>query len=373
MDDRQSRVIQTPPQVKLSGAVEGKKPSGVPSASGPKLMETVRAKMRLLHLSKRTEEAYVGWILDFLRFSRDQAAHWVHPAELGDPDIEAFLTYLAVDRRVAASTQNQALSALLFLYQKVLDRPFRVDAVRAKRSQRLPTVLTPGEVRAVFQQLPPSPVSLVCRLMYGAGLRLMEACRLRVKDIDFARKQIVVREGKGSKDRYVPLPDSVTVELRDQLEKVERLHRQDLEEGAGWVWLPYALSVKFPEAGRQLKWQYLFPGRETSRDSHPREAQQNLVADLGVAKADREQIRRHHIHETTVQQAFARAVKASGVSKRATCHTLRHSFATHLLEAGKDIRTIQELLGHADVKTTMIYTHVSTVGACGVRSPLDSL
>jgi integron integrase len=336
-------------------------------------MEMVRGKMRMLHLSKRTEEAYVGWILDFLRFSKHEAGHWVHPAELRDPDIEAYLTYLAVDRRVAANTQNQALSALLFLYQKVLDRPFKVDAVRAKRSQRLPTVLTPDEIRAVFQQLPQSPVSLVCRLMYGAGLRLMEACRLRVKDIDFTRKQIVVREGKGSKDRYVPLPDSLIGELRRQLEKVEQLHRQDLEEGAGWVWLPYALSVKFPEAGRQLKWQYLFPARETSRDSHPREAKQIAAPDLAVAQADRDQIRRHHLHETTVQQVFARAVKASGIPKRATCHTLRHSFATHLLEAGNDIRTIQELLGHADVKTTMIYTHVSTVGACGVRSPLDSI
>ena len=342
-------------------------------AAKPKLIDIVRGKLRMLHYAKRTEEAYVGWILDFIHFSRDQAGQWVHPITLGDHDIESYLTHLAVDRRVAGNTQNQALSALLFLYTKVLDRPFRVDAVRAKRAQRLPVVLSVAEIREIFKHLPDGQVSLICRLMYGSGLRLMEACRLRVKDIDFGRKQIVVREGKGDKDRYVPLPESLEDALREQLQIAQRLHHRDLEDGAGWVWLPYALSVKFPQAGRQLQWQYLFPARETSRDTHPREAKNSNAADLAVSQADREQIRRHHVHETTVQQAFARAVRASGITKRATCHTLRHSFATHLLEAGKDIRTIQELLGHADVKTTMIYTHVSTVGACGVKSPLDAL
>lgn len=336
------------------------------SVGNPKLEDQVRNLMRVRHMSKRTEEAYVQWILRYVRFLKDRTGDWVHPAEAGSEEVNAFLTMLAVERNVAASTQNQALSAIVFLYSQVLKSEVRLEAVRAQRPVRLPVVLSRDEVRALIQQVPPGPLRTMAGLMYGSGLRVMEACRLRVKDVDFARQQIAVRDGKGEKDRVVPLPRTLVESLRHQVDEVTRLHEADLAAGAGWVWLPYAFSVKDVTAGRSLLWQYLFPAPQLSRDRREKEEDGELV-DQGW------QIRRHHLHETTVQKAVAAAARRAGIAKRVTCHVLRHSFATHLLEEGKDIRTIQELLGHADVSTTMIYTHVSALGATGTGSPLDRL
>jgi integron integrase len=318
----------------------------------PRLLDQVRAKLRLLHYAIRTEEAYVDWIRRFILFH-----HKRHPREMGAAEVEAFLTHLAVDGKVAASTQNQALAALLFLYQKVLEIELsRLDAVRARRPKRLPVVLSTDEVRAVLDGMTGTP-RLMAELMYGSGLRLLETCRLRAKDIDFARGQIVVREGKGDKDRVVPLPKRVEDSLRAQIERVEEVHRADVRAGHGRVWLPTALREKYPQADRDLGWQYLFPSTRLSID--PRDATPEW--------------RRHHVHENVPQKAMRKAVLAAGITKPASCHSLRHSFATHLLEAGADIRTVQELLGHQDVSTTMVYTHVLQRGACGVVSPLDRL
>ena len=341
-----------------------------------KLLERVRNKSRVLHYSKRTEEAYCRWIHRFLVFHRNRNhGQWIHPDDMTSNDVEEFLTVIAVENKVAASTQNQALSAILFLFNKVLSRDVAIDAVRAKTPERLPVVLSREEIGNLFAVLEQPTYRLIAGLMYGAGLRLMECCRLRVKDIDFDRKQIVIREGKGNKDRMVPLPRRTEIALEKQISKVIRIHEQDLSDGAGWVWLPTAMAEKDNSAGRKTGWQFLFPASKLSVDPRPREARESEVDGYGkrAGSGDRKQIRRHHIHENTVQRWISKAIQKAGITKRASCHSLRHSFATHLLESGSDIRTIQELLGHADVSTTMIYTHVSTVGATGVLSPLDGL
>lgn len=313
------------------------------------LLDRVREAIRTRHYSIRTEESYIRWIREYILFSGKR-----HPAELGAEEVAAFVSHLAVKRHVAASTQNQALSALLFLYREVLDQPIEwVDDVeRAKKPKRLPVVFTTDEVKAVLGRLR-AEMWLMASLLYGSGLRLMECVRLRVKDVDFAQLQIVVREGKGEKDRVTMLPSPLVEPLRRQLERARALHEADIREGFGRVYLPYALARKYPHAEREWSWQYVFPASKRSID--PRNG--------------REQ--RHHIAETALQKAVRAAIRAAGIPKPGSCHTLRHSFATHLLEAGYDIRTIQELLGHADISTTMIYTHVLNKGGRGVRSPLE--
>jgi len=314
-----------------------------------RLLEQVREAVRTRHYSLRTEEAYIRWAREYILFFDKR-----HPAEMGAKEVSAFLSHLAVERNVAASTQNQALSALLFLYREVLALPIGwVDDVeRAKRPKRLPVVFTREEVRAVLSHLR-AEMWLMASLLYGSGLRLMECVRLRVKDVDFAQLQIVVREGKGDKDRITVLPASLVQPLEKQLERAKALHEMDVSEGFGRVHLPYALARKYPNADWEWGWQYVFPARQRSLDP----------------RMGREQ--RHHVAETALQKAVRSAVRSAGIAKPGSCHTLRHSFATHLLEAGYDIRTIQELLGHADVATTMIYTHVLNRGGKGVKSPLE--
>ncbi len=319
--------------------------------SKPKLLQALRLNLRLRHFSPRTEEAYVGWVRRFVRF------HGLRPpAELGREEVLQFLADLRIERHVSASTQAQAQAALSFLFSEVLERPL-VDMgsiPRPKAPVRLPVVLTPGEVRSVLAHLR-GVSALVAALLYGSGLRLLECLTLRVKDLDLERGEIRLRRGKGAKDRVTVLAQSVRQPLHLHLERVRERHRRDLAEGAGWVELPDGLERKYPRAGCSWPWQWVFPARRRHRH------------------AASGQLRRHHYHETAVQRAMAEAVRASGIGKRATCHTLRHSFATHLLEAGYDIRTVQELLGHRDVSTTMIYTHVLNRGGLGVRSPADLL
>lgn len=313
------------------------------------LGERVRRAIEVRHYSPATARSYLGWIRQFLQYHRVS-----DPARLGEREIARFLSHLATHRHVSASTQNQALSALLFLYRNVLERDLPwIDAiVRAKRPQRLPVVLTRGEVEAVLSGLT-GPRHLVASLLYGAGLRLMEALRLRVKDIDFARREILVRDGKGRKDRVTLLPQAVQGDLQVHIAKVRRLHERDLRAGRGSVQLPYALERKYPRAPWEWGWQWVFPASRPYRDR------------------ETGRTRRHHLHESVIQRSMTEAVRRANIGKPASCHTLRHSFATHLLEAGYDIRTIQELLGHSDVSTTMIYTHVLNRGGHGVRSPLD--
>ena len=314
-----------------------------------RLLDQMRNVMRLKHMSLRTEEAYVSWVRRFILFHDKR-----HPAEMGADEIRAFLTHLAVQRNVAASTQNGALNGLLFLYRHVLRQPFPdLEGIeRAKRPQRIPTVFTAEEVQAILGQLSGTP-HLMAGLLYGAGLRLMECVRLRVKDVDFAYQQITVRNGKGAQDRVTMLPQSLQQPLQRHLAKVKLLHEDDLQDGYGDVYLPYAFERKAPGAGKSWLWQYVFPASKRSID--PRS---------GVE-------RRHHISETLLQRAIKNAIRQADIRKRGSCHTLRHSFATHLLENGYDIRTVQELLGHKDVSTTMVYTHVLQRGGKGVRSPLD--
>jgi len=317
----------------------------------PKLLDQVRDKLRVKHYSIRTEQSYVDWINRYILFHGKR-----HPKDLGARDLEAFLTHLAVAGKVAAATQNQAKSALLFLYREVLEiaLPWLDNVTQAKAPKRLPVVLTVKEVQAVMAGMSGTH-ALIARLLYGSGMRLMEAVRLRVKDVEFSRREILIREGKGFKDRVKMLPDAVIEPLLRHLEKVKMLHEEDLALGHGEVYLPYALDKKYPNAGREWGWQYVFPSRNLSVD--PRSGKQ----------------RRHHVDEKGVQRAMKQAVQDAGLVKSATPHTLRHSFATHLLQAGYDIRTVQELLGHSDVSTTMIYTHVLNKGGRGVMSPLDKL
>jgi len=326
-------------------------PVGVRRGEGPKLLDLVRDTLRRRHYSYRTEQSYVDWIRRFVFFHGRR-----HPREMGADEVTAFLTHLARERNVSASTQNQALSALLFLYKEVLgiELPWMTAIERAKRPVHVPVVLTRDEVRALLAQLQ-GPKWMMASLCYGAGLRLRECLNLRVKDIDFGYRQITVRNGKGGKDRVTMLPGALVEPLRDHLARVHRLHERDLAEGYGEASLPDALARKYPRAGYEWGWQFAFPSRHRSVD--PRS---------GV-------IRRHHLFENVLPRALAAAARSAGIVKPVRCHTLRHSFATHLLASGHDIRTVQELLGHSDVSTTMIYTHVLNKGGRGVSSPLDRL
>jgi integron integrase len=313
------------------------------------LLNQLRYAIRAKHYSIRTEQAYVNWVHRFIRFHRKK-----HPLNMGEPEISAYLNYLAVNRKVSASTQNQALSAILFLYNQVLKKDIDQldDVIRAKRSQKLPVVFNRLEIKNLLMQLD-GVKWLMATLLYGAGLRLMECVRLRVKDIDFHYKQITIRDGKGQKDRVTVLPEKISLHLQQHLEKVKFLHTKDCKAGYGEVYLPFALARKFPNANREFGWQYVFPAKKPTKD--PRTGK----------------IYRHHVDPSILQKAIKQAIRDVGIIKPGSCHTLRHSFATHLLENGYDIRTVQELLGHKDVRTTMIYTHVLQKGGKGVKSPLD--
>lgn len=320
-------------------------------AEAPRLIEQMRRAIRVRHYSLRTEEAYLAWINRFFAFTRR------HPRELEAEEINRFLTHLAVARRVAASTQRQALSAILFLYREVLkvDPPWIEDVVRARQPKRLPTVLSREEVRAILAQLQDT-TQLIVMLLYGTGMRILECLRLRVQDVDFDLGTITIRNGKGRKDRTTVLPTACRSRLRDHLSRVRELHDEDVAEGYGTVFLPTALDRKYPGAAAEWRWQYVFPAG--SRGTDPRTGE----------------VRRHHLHESVVRKSIYRARRATGTPKKVSCHTFRHSFATHLLMSGYDIRTIQDLLGHKDVKTTMIYTHVLNMsGGKGIVSPIDSI
>ncbi|MFA7388672.1 MAG: integron integrase [Thiohalobacteraceae bacterium] len=319
------------------------------NSGGLKLLDQLRRAIRLRHYSLRTEQAYVYWCRFYIRYHRLR-----HPGEMGETEVAQFLSHLALERHVAPSTQNQALNALCFLYRHVLDKPLQRlgEVARAKRPQRIPVVFTHDEVTRIFAQMRGIPW-LAANLLYGSGLRLMECLRLRIKDVDLERREIRVRDGKGKKDRVTVLPARLIPHLRKNIERARRYHQLDLAEGLGEVEMPYALARKYPNAAREFAWQYLFPSYKRSID--PRNKREG----------------RHHVSADQVQRAVYAAIRSAGIAKAGSCHTFRHSFATHLIEHGYDIRTVQELLGHSDVKTTMIYTHVLNRGGKGVVSPLD--
>lgn len=325
--------------------------TGPGEGRAPRLLDQLRERLQMHHYSLRTEDAYVDWVRRFILFHGRR-----HPRDMGAPEVQAFLSHLAVERRVSPSTQNQAKSSLLFLYRHLLevDLPWLSEVVQAKRQPRLPVVLTPGEVRILLDQMS-GDMALVAQVLYGTGMRLMEGLRLRVKDLEFERREVTVREGKGGRDRVTMLPDRLAAPLRAHLERVRALHERDLSEGFGEVWLPDALARKASQAARAWGWQWVFPSGQRSVD--PR---------TGA-------VRRHHLQPESVQKAVRLAGRTGELAKPVTPHVLRHSFATHLLASGHDIRTVQELLGHKDVATTMIYTHVLNRGGRGVASPLDGL
>jgi integron integrase len=315
----------------------------------PKLLDQVHQTLRAKHYAYRTEQTYVDWIKRFIFFHNKR-----HPKDMGADEIQAYISYLADERQVAASTQNQALSAIVFLYKHVLQKEviLPTEILRPGRPQRLPTVLSHQEAMTVIQKMSATP-KLITLLLYGSGLRVSECLRLRIKDLDFANHQIIVRDGKGEKDRATVLPDALTPELKSQVEIARLVHQKDLKEGFGEVSLPYALAQKYPNAPKEFAWQYVFPSLNRSMDP--------------ISK----RTRRHHLDVTVVQKAIRQAARAAKIDKSVSPHTFRHSFATQLLQNGYDIRTVQELLGHKDVKTTMIYTHVLQRGAGAVKSPLD--
>jgi integron integrase len=317
----------------------------------PRLLEQLHNAIRLRNFSKRTEEAYRHWIIKYIRHNNMQ-----HPAKMGATEVTAFLSWLATDQQVSASTQNQAKAALIFLYRHVLniDLPWLDNIVNAKHTPRVPVVLSQQEVRDLLGKMS-GTTALFAKLLYGTGMRLLEGLQLRVKDIDFQNNQIIVRSGKGGKDRHTLLPRELVAPLQEHLKRVQQWHQDDLQEGFGTVWLPYALARKYPRADREWCWQYVFMA-----------AQRSIDPETGVE-------RRHHILDRTMQRAVKQASMAAAITKPVSPHILRHSFATHLLQSGYDIRTIQELLGHKDVETTMIYTHVLNSGPQGVRSPLDQI
>ncbi len=324
---------------------------GFGGARPKRLLDQVRDAIRSRHYSIRTEDAYTDWVRRFVLFHGKR-----HPRDLGPAELSEFLTWLAVERHVAPSTQNQAKSALLFLYREVLgiDLPWLDDVIAAKLPRRLPVVLTPSEARSLLHELN-GTMGLFASLLYGTGMRLLEGLRLRVKDVDFERREILVRHGKGGKDRVTVLPENLILPLRQQLANAQALHGRDLAEGYGAVWLPDALAVKYPRAPKSWGWQWVFPSPLRSIDPRSGET------------------RRHHLNEASVQKAVAGAARRAGIIKPCSPHILRHAFATHLLQSGYDIRTVQELLGHSDVSTTMIYPHVLNRGGRGVRSPFDHI